>query len=161
MSLMADPMNVLLDLQSALQSGIKPPMVPVNENYYVMYDEPNGGKRFIYAKVIHGEVQALSIFGLVEPINGIVCWSVGYAVNLKHRGRSLAIEAVEKGIDEMRTGFGRTPMKHFYVEAVVDQTNVYSIIVAEKLFNAPGRPISDNETGTPAFYYNKLISLRR
>ena len=161
MSLMADPMIALLSLQQAVGAG-DPTVNPhdIGEGYVMLYDEPNGGKRFSYAKIIHREVQALSIFGLADPIDGVPCFSVGYAVNENHRGRGLAVEAVNKGIKELQMGFGRTKMKSFYVEAVIDETNVYSIKVAEKIFSSPSVATKDHYTGTPAVYFKKLIAIR-
>ena len=161
MSSMADPLIALLSLQQAVTAG--DPLVnpqAIGEGYVMMYDEPNGGKRFSYAKIINREVQALSIFGLVDPIDGVPCFSVGYAVNENHRGHGLAVEAVNKGIKEMTTGFSRTRMRSFYVEAMIDETNIHSIKVSEKLFPGPGVRTNEHETGTPSLYFKKLIAIR-
>ncbi len=91
MSIMADPMIALLSLQDVLKNG--PPVDPreLDDGYAKMYDEPNGGKRFSYAKILGREVQVVAIFGLENPIDGVVCYNVGYAVNENHRGRALAV----------------------------------------------------------------------
>jgi RimJ/RimL family protein N-acetyltransferase len=161
MSLMADPMIALISLQQAVTTG-DPTVTPqsLGEDYVMFYDEPNGGKRFSYAKVVNREVQALSIFGLTDPIEGVPCFSVGYAVSERHRGQGLAVEAVRKGIKEMRMGFERTAIDKFYVEAVIDELNVHSIKTAELLFSCPGVATKDHYTKTPALYFKKLITIR-
>jgi RimJ/RimL family protein N-acetyltransferase len=161
MSLMADPMIALLGLQQALSSS--PPVDPadLDEGYIKMYDEPNGGKRYSYAKIIDGEVQAVSIFGLEDPIGGVDCYNVGYAVNENHRGCGLAIEAVNKGIEDLKKRFSLTKMERFYVEAVIDATNSYSIEVAEKLFPGPGEAIMEKYTGSRALQFKRLIVIQK
>ncbi|MGZ3745075.1 MAG: GNAT family N-acetyltransferase [Pseudobdellovibrionaceae bacterium] len=159
MPMMADPMIALLSLQKVLNSG--PPVDPreLDEGYAKMYDEPNGGKRYSYAKIIEGEVQAVSIFGLEDPIDGVDCYSVGHAVNENHRGRGLAVEAVDKGVEELKNKFRQTSMGRFYLEAVIDVTNIHSIKVAEKLFSDSPEKIIEKYSGKPALHFKKLIAL--
>ncbi len=160
MAKMADPMIALRSLQQAVFLGdLSVTPQNIGGGYFLLFDEPNGGKRFSYPKIINKEVQAISIFGLVEPIKGIPCFSVGYAVNEKHRGKNLAFEAVNRGIHELKTGFSRTQKGSFYVEAVIDKTNTYSIKVAEKLFSKPGVPMTDHYSGTPSLHFLKLVPL--
>lgn len=160
MSSMANPMDALISLQQALNDGVPVDLRELDSGYHLIYDEPNGGRRFSYPKIIRGDVQALAIFGLVEPINGVTCFSVGYAVHEKYRGRNLAVEAVNRGIDELKRGFGRTRMQSFYVEAVIDETNAYSISVAKKLFSGSGKPMNDSYSGTPSLYFSRLVAVR-
>jgi RimJ/RimL family protein N-acetyltransferase len=155
--LMADPMIALYKLQKMIKAGDSVDPRSLDEGYAKLYDEPNGGQRYSYAKVIDGEVQAVSIFGLAGPIDGVTCFSVGYAVNENHRGRGLAVEAVNKGLKELTEKFTRTNMRSFFIEAVIDKTNTHSIKVAEELFPGPGVATKDHCTGTPALYFKKLI----
>lgn len=157
MSSMPNPMEVLLSLQESLNVGMPTNPCYLDPNYKMIFDEPNGGKRYSYSKIIDNEVQAMSIFGLVEPIDGIVCFSVGYAVSQRSRGQGLAVEAVNKGIEEMKHGLRRNGLEKFYVEAVIDATNVHSIAVAKKLFSSSGDPMRDSFTKIPALYFKKLI----
>lgn len=94
---MADPMIALLSFQKEIDSGRHIGPHDLKDNYLELFDEfPGGGKRYSNLKIVGAEVQALSIFGLEDPINNIVCYSVGYAVSEIHRKRGLAIEAVNK-----------------------------------------------------------------
>lgn len=100
-------------------------------------------------------------FGLEDPINGVVCYNVGYAVNEGHRGRGLAVEAVNIGIANLKNELSRTGLKIFYLEAVIDLMNIHSVRVAEKLFASSGVAMNERDTGTPALYFKKLIAINK
>lgn len=157
MSLMPDLMYALNSLQEEIKLGMPVNPCELDKEYKMIFDEPLGRHRFSYAKIIKGEVQALSVFGAVEPIDSIACFNIGYAVNLKYRGRGLGVEAVNKGIEELRNGLRRAKFKSFYIEAVIDVTNIPSLKVAEKLFPELGKAIKDHGTGTPCLHFTKLI----
>lgn len=157
MSLMDNPMNALLAFQQELNAGM--PVNNLDASYVFRNDEYNGGKRYSYAIVIDGEVQALATFGQEEPINGVDCYSVNYYVNEKHRGRGLAVEVVNKGIKELRNDLALISVRKFIVDAIIDVTNVHSIRVAEKLFPGPGKTMKDYYTGVPSLYFRKLIDV--
>ncbi len=160
MSLMANPMDALLSYQHALNAGT----IYTHEMdgcYLKRYGEVKSGKRYDYVKIVYGEVQALAIFGEEEPpFNGVNRYSVGYAVSETRRGRGLAVEAVNKGIEELKKEFGRVGMKSFYLEAVVGETNSHSIKVAKELFpGSAGKATTDSESGTPSLLFYKLIGI--
>ena len=158
--MMADPIIVLCKLQEKINAGAPVDPRSLDEGYVKLSDEPNGGQRYSYAKIIDGEVQALSIFGLADPIEGVTCFNVGYAVKESHRGRGLALEAVNKGLKDLKEKFSRTDMRSFFVEAVIDKTNAHSIKVAGQLFPGTGVATKDHCTGTPALYFKRLIVIR-
>ncbi|PIP90167.1 MAG: GNAT family N-acetyltransferase [Bdellovibrionales bacterium CG11_big_fil_rev_8_21_14_0_20_38_13] len=161
MSLLPDPINVLLSLQQALKDGMVVDPSELDANYKMFYDEPFvGGKRYTFAKIINDEAQAMSIFGLEDPIDGVVCYNVGYAVMESHRGRGLALEAVSKGIEKLKNELNRTGLKSFYIEAVIDVLNIHSINVAKKLFSSNGVAMNEGFTGTPSLYFKSLICIR-
>lgn len=161
MSTMADPMIALREIQQALNNNIPFAHRNLSDGYLTMSKEfPNGGKTYSYAKIIDLEIQVLAIFGLEDPIDGVDCYSVGYAVKENHRRRGLGVEAVNKGIEELKIEFSRTKMKSFYVEAVIDKMNTSSIKVAEKLFPGSGIAIIERYTNTPAFQFKRLIEIR-
>lgn len=161
MSLMADPMVVLRNFQQQLNTG--DPIDPrlLEESYLKMYDEPNGGRRYSYAKIIDGEAQALSIFGLENPIGGLQCYSIGYAVSERHRGRGLAVEAVNRGLVDLEQKLGVAGTDRFYLEAVINVTNRPSIKVSEKLFSDPGEQIIETYSGERALRFKRLIIIKR
>jgi len=158
---MADPMIALREIQQALNDRISFDHRKLSDGYIQMSkDFPNGGKTYSYAKIIDGEIQTLAIFGLEDPIDGVECWNVGYAVKENHRGRRLAVEAVNKGIEDLKMKFRKTNLKNFYVEAVIDLTNKHSINTAEKIFPGPGDTVIERETKTRALQFKKLVELR-
>ncbi len=159
MSSMPDPMNVLRSLQQAVTAADPTDYPPDGEGYVIMRDEKNVGRRFDFAKIIIGEVQAIAIFGLEEPVNGVTAYTIAYAVKENHRRRGLAVEAVNKGIKEMKTFLGRTSASVFYMEAVIDKTNIPSLKVAAKLFSKPGVAMNDAYTGTPSLFFARLITI--
>ena len=157
MLLMANPIDGLHDFQQALNIGM--PVSKLDAGYIERYDEIDGRKRYSYAKVVDGEVQALATFGEEELIKGVNCYSVNYSVGEKYRKRGLAVEAVNKGIEELKKKFIRLKNKSFYVDAIIDVTNIQSLGVAKKLFSGPGLPMPDSYSGAPALYFNRRIEL--
>ncbi|MFN3697731.1 MAG: GNAT family N-acetyltransferase [Pseudobdellovibrio sp.] len=148
-----DHMDGIRSLQAAIDNNMPFNFVELDLNYKMIYDEPNGRSRFWYAKIVSGKVQALSTFGFEEgPDNGTDRYSVNYAVSESCRGRGLAVEAVNIGINDLRKR-----LKHFYVEALIEKTNVHSIEVAKKLFPDFGVPTINEVSAKPALLFYKLI----
>lgn len=158
MSLMANPMEALLKYQHAVNAGAVDPN-QIEGGYLKLSGEVPSGKKYDFVKILAGEVQALAIFGEEESYKGVPRYSVGYAVSENHRGRGLAVEAVNKGIEEFKKEFSRLKIKNFFVEAMIDKNNTPSIKVAKKLFPGDGVPKPDSETGTPALLFYKLITI--
>ncbi len=155
---MADPMIALREIQQALKNGIPFDHRELTDGYIMLdKDFPDSGKTYSYAKVIDGEVQALAIFAVEDPFKNVDRYSVGYAVKEIYRGRGLAVEAVSRGIEELKTRFRNTKTKSFYIEALIDVLNTHSIDVAKKIFPGPGFLSEDQYTGTPVLLFYKLI----
>lgn len=153
---MADPMVALRLLQQALDAG-QVDLGGLEGGYLKMQDRVPSGERYSYAKIIDGVAQAVSIFGLDEPIDGLDCFSVGYAVNEKYRRRGLAVEAVNTGIEDLKKRFLKTKMERFYIEAVIEVSNISSIKVAQKLFSEPGLPCIETYSGKRSLQFKRLI----
>lgn len=158
MSLMADPIIILKSLQQALNDGMPLEQSEIEADYKFFYDEPNGGRRFSFAKIINREAQSLAIFGLENPLNGLICYNVGYAVNERHRGHGLALEAVNFGLERLKTTLKSEGVSQFYLEAIIDKNNLHSINITNKLFLSPGVPTIDGESGTPSLHFKRLIN---
>ena len=156
---MPNPINVLNGLQTELNKGLQVNNCIYDPNYKMRLDKFESGNRFVFMKIINGVIQTLSIFGTIEPIKNLPCFSIGYAVLEQYRGKGLALEAMLKGIEEVKFGLGGLGFQKFYIEAVIDRTNIHSINVAEKLFSCKGKPVVDSETNTPAYWYLKLIEI--
>lgn len=158
MSLMPDPTILITSLQEALDSGMSLIPSDFNADYTMFYDEPFiGGRRYTFAKIVNREVQAMAIFGLEDPLNGVTCYNLGYAVKKSYQGLGLAVEASKLGIEKLKYEFRSDGIKKFYIEAVIDIKNSHSINVANKLFSSPGCPIKERETEIPCFHYKELI----
>jgi len=158
MSLMANPIEILNSLQQALNDKVSFEFIELESNYKFAYDEPNGGRRFSFAKIVNNEVQAIAIFGLEEPLDGLICYSVGYAVGEKYRGRGLALEAIKFSLEKLILALKSEGIDKFYLEAMIDKGNIPSINVAKKLFHSLGSPSFDGESGTPSFHFKKIYS---
>lgn len=158
MSSMANPMDAIIATQQALDSGAEFNPNDLDAGYYMVHDKPGIAlERYCFVKVVDKEIQVMSIFGLEDPINGITCYNVSYAVKESHRGRGLAIEAVTHGLEKLTLEMKRNNLKRFCIEAFIDRNNVPSLQVAKKLFPDPGRSIIDDESGTPAIHFLKLV----
>lgn len=155
----ADPMFALRDLQQAMDKGIPLGLRDLDDEYKARYDEFENGRRFLFAKIVNKEVQALSIFGIVDPIDGIECWAVGIAVSERYRKLGFAAEAVNKGVEELKKIFKQTTLPQFYIEAVIDESNHPSIKLAEKLFTIDRQKIIEGESEKPALWFKKLITI--
>ena len=159
MSLMANPMDALQSYQRRFDTA------PIDSSqldasYLKLSGKVNGGKKYDFVKIVDGQVHALAIFGEEESFNGVARYSVGYAVSESQRGRGLAVEAVNKGIEELKKEFDRMRMNSFYVEALIDVTNTHSIAVAKRLFSGPGFAKTDSETGTPSLLFYRLVAIQ-
>jgi hypothetical protein len=159
MSKMANPINILIDLEEKMRRGMPAESCESDINYKTVSYESPRGKHFIFAKVINSEVQAISVLEHENPFRGTERYSVLYAVRKNCRGRRLSVEAVNKGIAELSIVLKQKGISSFYVEALIDEKNIPSIKVAERLFPQPPFPTTDNETGTPAKLFHKLIKL--
>lgn len=158
MSLMTNPMEALVDYQSVLDSGIEIDPSEFDGVYLKRSGEiVENVTRFDYVKIVDRQVQALAMFVHEDPYNAVERFSVAYAVAEKFRGRNLAIEAVTKGIDDLRQVLARNKVQKFYLEALIDKSNLHSIKVAEKIFLSSGIAAVDDETGTPALLFYRLI----
>ncbi len=160
MSEMANPLVALRKFQAALNENPVDPS-QLDLGYLMMYDEPSiGRKRFSYAKIVDGIVQVVAIFGLADDLDGIPCYNLGYAVNESLRGRGLALEAINRGLNDLKEKLGLANMKTFYIEAIVDKTNLASVKVAEKFFSTRGKMTQERISGTRSLHFKRLITIQ-
>lgn len=160
MSKMANPMEALSSYQQALNTGWKYDHAhKLDEHYRMLSGKVKSGKKIDFIKIVKREVHALAIFGEEEPFEGINRYSIGYAVSEKNRGNGLAFEAVNKGIEELKNHYRLLGFKSFYIEALIDEENTHSLKVAEKLFTTLATSVPDEETGTPALLFYKIITV--
>ena len=155
---MTDPMNALRKLQAALDAGavVLQPCV-IHKELRFIHDQPNGMQRFTCALLKGEHVSAISVFVLIQPLNGLHCLQVGYAVREKDRNHGLGYKILAQGIDELTHGLSQTPMKEFYLEAVVSTSNGASNKIAQRLLSESRAEIVDSVSGDAAFQYLKRV----
>jgi len=159
MSRMTNPMDGLISLQHEIKkNGFQLNPCVLHTDLQVVLDQPNGETRITYAMIDFGRVRAFVTYVSADPINGIPCFGVGYAVPEKFRRQGLASKIIDKSIDEMKHGLARNGIQKFYIEAVVGESNISSRKVAEKVLSkTPDRTGLDEFSGEPAITYIRLI----
>lgn len=152
-----DPMDALVSLQREVRRGMLTNPTGLSPGVRVVLDHPNGVIRYTYARIEHGRVKSIAIFVYHEPINGVPCFNLGYAVPEAYRNRGLASLIIEQGIQELRRGLGRHGAKSFYVEAVVGTDNLASQRAASKTISDSPVAGTDFESEEPILQYTRLV----
>lgn len=153
----ANPMDALVSLQREVRRGMPTNPTELSLGVRVVLDQPNGVIRYTYARIEHGRVKSIAIFVHHEPINGVPCFNLGYAVPEAYRNRGWAGMIIEQGIQELRRGLGRHGAKSFYIEAVVGTDNLASQRVASKIISDSPVPGTDAESGESVLQYTRLV----
>lgn len=157
MAEMTDPHDGLLSFQEALRGGrIAPIACELHPDLYVLKDFCMEGARLTYALIEMGLVKATAVYVVSQPIEGIQCFAIGYAVAKPFRNQGLANVVLEKSVTELRHGL-RKKLHKFYVEAIVGVSNIPSQRVAERFLSASPRTTNENISGQPAFAYCRLF----
>lgn len=155
--IIADPMAALVSFQKEVRRGMPTHPADLCPEIRVVLDQPNGITRYTYARIEHGRVKSIALFVLHDPIDGVPCFNLGYAVPEAYRNRGWATEIVEQGIQELRRGLGRHGVNSFYVEAVVSKNNLASHRVASKVISDAPVAGTDSESEEPILAYTRLI----
>jgi GNAT superfamily N-acetyltransferase len=103
------------------------------------------------------KVQAIALFGLTEPIQGVPCFQIGCAVAESMRGQGIGAKLLQQAIEELRHGLSRTPMKEFYLEAIVSTANVASNRMVKRLIADTPEPGIDHFSQEPIFQYLRKV----
>jgi hypothetical protein len=154
-----DPMNALVGLQSALNVGsvqLRP--CELHSDLTVLLDHPNGVPRFTYASVKNNKVHAIALFVVTEPVEGVPCFNIGYAVIEPMRNKGVATKILEQAISELTHGHSRSSAKEFYLEAIVSTSNLASNKLAAKLISDSPGTGTDEYSGEPIFSYLRKVS---
>jgi GNAT superfamily N-acetyltransferase len=123
----------------------------------VLLDHPNGRTRFTYAQIRARKVEAIAIFVLAEPLEGLPCFQSGYAVVEPVRRQGVGGRVLRQAIEELAHGLGRTPMKEFYVEAIAGTENEASNKLARRLISNAPTACDDCFSNEPAFQYPRKV----
>lgn len=156
---MTDPMVALRYLQIALDSKelhLQPCALHPEIGLHV--DHPDGKARFTYALMVAKKVQAVALFAHAEPIDGLPCFNIGYAVLEELRGNGLASKILTQAIDELQNGLARTPIKTFYIEAIVSTRNEPSNAIATKVVSTTRVAGTDAFSGEEIYQYTRKIN---
>jgi GNAT superfamily N-acetyltransferase len=157
---MTDPFVAYQSFRQAVAAReIEPEPGRVHSDLVAYMDRPNGSLRMTYGLLEKEKIQALVIFATAEPIEGVPCFGVGYAVDESQRNRGLATRALEHAIDEFRSGV-RPHMPKFYLEAVIGADNHASQRVASRMLCETPKACIDSVSGLPALAYTRLILTR-
>jgi hypothetical protein len=134
MPAMTDPMQALISLQNAVDHRlVRLQRCDLYPELRVLLDQPAGKARFTYAAIEQGKVIAISMFVLVDPVNGTPCFQTGYAVIESRRKQGLGSAILAKGIEELRNGLKRQGPAKFYVEGIVAVSNIPSKPIGRKM----------------------------
>ncbi|TJV41888.1 MAG: GNAT family N-acetyltransferase [Mesorhizobium sp.] len=156
---MTDPAIGMHSFQEALDDNVldlTPGMV--DQTVFVHLDYPDGVEpRWTYVRLETGKVTAFVNILVVEPVEGIPCFGIGYAVPEQFRNQGRAKELVGAAIEEMREGFGKAGMPEFFVEAIIDQDNLASQHVASATLSPDPVSVVDQLSGKPAFQYVRRL----
>lgn len=93
------------------------------------------------------------MFAVAEPIDGITCFQVGYAVHEEFRREGRAKRTVAAAISELKNGLKRSGFPVFFVEAVIGIDNEASKAVAHATISVNPEGIIDELAGVPALRY--------
>lgn len=157
MSDMVDPNDSLISFQDALTKKlITLSSCVVHPEMKVLLDNAEGTPRITYALLDGEKVKGIAIYVPVDPINGIPCFGLGYAVAEQYRKQGVATIIVQKSLDEMRNGFKKHIPK-LYVEAIVGVDNHASNKVASKLISEKPSACNDTYSGKPAQQYLRFF----
>lgn len=154
---MTDPNEGLISFISAFNAGeIIPAKCTLHDDLYVLQDDANGTPRLTYALIEEGAVKGIAVYVLAEPVEGIPCFALGYAVSEKFRNQGIGSIMVKKSLEEIHKGF-KKHIPTFYVEAVISRSNVASNQIAIRTLSSERVECDDCISGEPAFQYLKKL----
>lgn len=154
MPALTDPTDTLVSFQKALLDGeIQLQPGALDKNIFVHTDRPAGTPRLTYVKLDRRQVTALAVFVLVEPIDGVRCFQIGYAVPEAMRCQGRAKDIVNAAMSELWNGLSRNGFSSLCIEAIVGADNDASKSVAAATISSAPKAITDEASGSPAFHY--------
>jgi hypothetical protein len=155
---MADPSDALKSFQQALLEGqIQLQAGRIDPELFVHLDHPNGNARFTYVRLQRQTVTALVMLVISDPIEGVPCFQIGYAVPEIYRRQGRAKNAVNAAIAELQHGLARNKNVAFYVEAIVGTDNKASQHVAAETISETPVKVTDQFSGLSALQYVRKI----
>ena len=154
MAQMTDPFAALISFQAALKGGalsLQPG--DIDPKVFVHLDQPNGSTRFTYVRFYNRTVVSLAMLVQVQPLEGLPCFQLGYAVPERYRAQGRAKDIAASAVAELERGLTRNGVRTFCIEAIVGTDNEPSMRVATATVSNSPVPITDELSGLPAFHY--------
>lgn len=153
-----DIVSALKSFQQALDKGeieLQPSVL--DSKLFGYKDEPNGEHRLTYVRLERKKVAAMIQFIPCDPVDGELCFNVGWAVPEEFREQGRACEAFIAAIKELRHGLVPHEINAFWVEGIVGTDNIVSQHVAEKVISTPVSRDTDSFAGVPIVQYLRRI----
>jgi hypothetical protein len=155
---MTDPIDALNDFRRAVaQRELRVQPADFHPDVFVHVDQPAGAPRYTYALIEGGEVTAVALLALTEPIEGVPTFQLGYAVIESRRGCGRAQRIAMAAIDEICRGLRRNGIPKLYFEAVVDREKLASLHIAAKVIGGTPTDCLDHDSGVPAVQFQRLV----
>ncbi len=156
---MVNPMDGLKELQKAMDNDFELTPCALYSDLSMVADNPDNKPRFTYVKTDSGQITAYGVYVFADPIDGVMCLNIGYAVPPKYQHEGLGSEIIKKSIDELKNGIRRQGINEFYIEALVAVNNHVSQKLAKKFISTEFKKVTDSHSGQPAYHYTKLVRL--
>jgi len=151
-------MDSIVNLQAALDAGtVKMRTCEIHQELQVLVDYPEGDLRLTYTRITEGFVLSVVVFIMAAPIDGVACFTVGYAVLESMRGRGVATQTVQWAMDELLNGLKRNGITKLYVEALESISDVPANRLAKRLFSESPTKSTEKLSGKPVYRYLKLL----
>lgn len=156
-------MDTLVGFDEALRAKqIKTARMPGNEKIHIHQDMPAPmTPRITYARLKGAHVTAVAVITFGDPVEGVRCFHIGYAVREDQRGNGLAKELVAAALEDFAGNMHKNGLDEFWFEASVDRDNLASAAVAKAVLNIEPEDRIDDTDGTPIWHYLKHVSLAR
>jgi hypothetical protein len=155
---MTNPMDSLRLLQQAIDKQIvKFQHCEIFPDIAIHFDKPNDVPRFTYAHMENGIAQSIALFVMVNPVEGIHCFQMGWATAETMRRNGLATDVVSKAVKELKNGVNRNGISRFYIEAIISERNTESQRLAARIFTDAPEPCTDSLSGERALQYLRLM----
>ncbi|WP_140178301.1 GNAT family N-acetyltransferase [Providencia stuartii] len=152
-----NPHNALLSFQKNLitiSNELK--KCTTCSNTYLFIDGSSSQIRFNYMLLENNIVKSLVSMTNSGWYKGLPCLQISYSTAENYRGQGIATNFVGKVINEIKHGF-KNSMPQFYIEAVIDRSNLASISVAKKTLAVPYSEFIDTSTQKPMVRFILLI----
>ena len=154
-------METLLGFDEALRAKrIATARMRGNENIHIHQDMPAPQTpRLTYARLKGAHVTAVVVITIGDPVDGVRCFHIGYAVREDQRGKGVAKELVAAALNDFAQNMLKSDLDELWFEASVDQNNSASVAVAKAVLDVEPEGKIDDADGTPIWHYLKHVSL--